>query len=59
MLRYIHVQATPLINDIASWMLQCENYHILPNQYVMDILTALEQNFDKIFYGCEATYLLY
>ena len=43
MIIYRRVQATPLINDIASRMLQFGNYHLLPNQYVPDIVPALEE----------------
>jgi hypothetical protein len=42
MLRYLHVQAAPLINDIASRMLQGGQYQLLPNQAVPAIVPALE-----------------
>jgi hypothetical protein len=42
MLRYLHVQAAPLTNDIASRMLQGGQYQLLPNQAVPAIVPALE-----------------
>ena len=47
-IRYLPVQASPLINDIASRMLQFRNHHIISNQDVMDILPALEHEVAKI-----------
>ena len=34
MLRYLHVQAFPLMRDYASIMLQAGTYNLIPNQYV-------------------------
>ena len=44
---YLHVQAAPIINNIASRMLQLGNYHLLNNQSVLDILPALEHEVSK------------
>jgi hypothetical protein len=42
MLWYLHVQAAPLTNNIASRMLQGGQYQLLPNQAVPAIVPALE-----------------
>jgi hypothetical protein len=34
MLRYLHVQAHPLMHDYASIMLKAGTYTLIPNQYV-------------------------
>ena len=34
MLRYLHVQAFPLMQDYASIMLKAGTYTLIPNQYV-------------------------
>ena len=34
MLRYLHVQAHPLMQDYASIMLKAGTYTLIPNQYV-------------------------
>ena len=42
MLRYLHFQAAPLINNTAYRMLQFGDYHLLPNQADPAIVPALE-----------------
>eukprot|EP00978_Attheya_sp_CCMP212_P029998 scaffold108834_cov52-Attheya_sp.AAC.2 len=43
MLQYLHVQAAPLISDIASRMFQAGEYQLLPNQAVPAIVHETEQ----------------
>jgi hypothetical protein len=48
MLSYLHVQAAPLISDIASRMLHHGNYQLLPNQAVPAIVHDLEHEVAEI-----------